>query len=133
MCSLCDAFMFISNGHLVVVWKLTSLASHAQGAKKVIFTACHSGKLKLTLNVTSQTSFQLAPKTFWWARASDISRKKKQNSAGFLQKKVKFRRIFRGKFLEKSADFTGNFGGNFVKKQSVKSSQFRWIFVGKFP
>ena len=29
------------------------------GAKKIIFTACHLGKLKL-----AQTSFQLAPKTF---------------------------------------------------------------------
>lgn len=29
MCILCDAFMFIVNGHLVVVWKLTSLPSHA--------------------------------------------------------------------------------------------------------
>ena len=51
---------------------------------------------------------------------------------GILAEKVKFRRIFRGKFLEKSANFTGNFGGNFAKKQSVKNSRFHWIFLGKF-
>ena len=101
----------------------------------------------------------------WLFRASEFSRKKKQNFAGFsgansqknrpisrdfrgrkvkirrkivwfrgiLAEKVKFRRIFRGKFLEKSADFTGNFvGGNFAKKQSVKNCRFRWIFFGKF-
>ena len=60
-------------------------------------------------------------------RASDISRKKKQNFAGFSGansrknrlilrdfhgRKVKFRRIFRGKFLEKAADSTGNVFGN---------------------
>ena len=39
---------------------------HFQGAKKVIFAACHSGKLKLTL--LAQTSFQLAPKGFWRAQ-----------------------------------------------------------------
>ena len=33
-----------------------------QDAKKVIFTACHSGKLKLTF--ISPKSFQLTPKTF---------------------------------------------------------------------
>ena len=69
-------------------------------------------------------------------RASDISRKKKQNFAGkigrfrgifageksefaeksanfadFSRKKSKFRRVFRGKFLENSTDFMGNFGG----------------------
>ena len=33
-----------------------------QGAKKITFTACHLGKLKLAF--TSQTSFQLAPKAF---------------------------------------------------------------------
>ena len=63
--------------------------------------------------------------------------KKKQNFAGFAGanlrknrpisrdfrgKKVKFRRIFGGKFT----------GGNFAKKQSVKSRRFRWIFFGKF-
>ena len=45
-------------------------------------------------------------------------------SQDFRGRKVKLRRIFRGKFSEKSADFTGNF----AKKQSVKNSQFRWIF-----
>ena len=59
-------------------------------------------------------------------RASDISREKKQNFTGFSganswknwpiswdfrRRKVKFQRIFRGKFLEKLADFTGNFWG----------------------
>ena len=34
-----------------------------QGAKKIIFTACHSGKLKLAFT-SPVTSFQLAPKTF---------------------------------------------------------------------
>ena len=33
-----------------------------QGAKKILFTACHSGKLELAF--TTQTSFQLAPKAF---------------------------------------------------------------------
>ena len=37
-----------------------------QGAKK-FFTACHLSKLKLTYHLLAQTSFQLAPKTFWWA------------------------------------------------------------------
>ena len=37
-----------------------------QGAKKIIFTAYHSGKLKLAF-ILAQTSFQLAPKAFWWA------------------------------------------------------------------
>ena len=81
-------------------------------------------------------------------RASDISREKKQNFAGFsganswkyrpisrdfrekkvkirrkigrfrgiLAEKVKFRRIFTGKFLEKLADFTGNFGGKLCQE-----------------
>ena len=38
------------------------LDRNRQGAKKVIFTACHFGKLKLTF--TSPNIFQLAPKTF---------------------------------------------------------------------
>ena len=37
-----------------------------QGAKKITFTACHLGKLKLTL-ILAQTSFQLVPKAFWRA------------------------------------------------------------------
>ena len=68
-------------------------------------------------------------------RASDISRKKKQNFAGFSgatsgkngpilrdfsRKKVNFRRIFRRKFLEKSADFTGNFGGKVRQETNSK-------------
>ena len=35
-----------------------------QGAKKVSFTARHSGKLWLVLILQAQNSFQLAPKTF---------------------------------------------------------------------
>ena len=38
-----------------------------QGAKNIIFTACHSGKLKLALILLAQTSFQLAPIAFWQA------------------------------------------------------------------
>ena len=36
-----------------------------QGAKKVIFTACHSGKLRLAY--TSPNVISTSPKTFWWA------------------------------------------------------------------
>ena len=36
-----------------------------QGAKKVSFTACHSGKLKVAFTI-AQMLLQLAPKTFWW-------------------------------------------------------------------
>ena len=68
----------------------------------------------------------------------------------FAEKKAKFRGIFRGKFAEKSADFAGFSreksqnsqkkrpisreisGGNFAKKQSVKNSQFRWVFLENF-
>ena len=35
-----------------------------RGAKKIIFTACHLGKLKLAS--TSPNSFQLVQKAFWW-------------------------------------------------------------------
>ena len=42
--------------------ELQTFGDCLQGAKKIIFTACHSGKLKLAF--TSPTSFQLAPKTF---------------------------------------------------------------------
>ena len=38
-------------------------------------------------------------------------RRKISHFARFWRKKVKFRRIFWGKFLGKSADFTGNFEG----------------------
>ena len=93
-------------------------------------------------------------------RASDISRKKKQNFAGFSGansrknrpisgdfrgRKVKIRRKispFRGILAEKSQfskdseenrPISGEIsGGNFAKKQSVKNSRFRWIFFGKF-
>ena len=64
-------------------------------------------------------------------RASDISRKKKQNFAGFSgansRKNRPISRDFRGenklKFAKKSADFAG------VYRQKVK---FRRIFRGKF-
>ena len=36
-----------------------------EGAKKVSFTACHSGKLKVAFTI-AQMLLQLAPKTFWW-------------------------------------------------------------------
>ena len=69
-------------------------------------------------------------------RASDISRKKKQNFAGFSgANSRKNRPISR----EKSQNSLKNWpisreilGGNFAKKQSVKNSRFRWIFFGKF-
>ena len=38
------------------------------------------------------------------------------------QKKVKFLRIFRGKFLEKLADFTGNFGGK-LRQETISKQQ----------
>ena len=37
-----------------------------QGAEKVIFKACHSGKLKLAY--TSPNVISTSPKTFWWAK-----------------------------------------------------------------
>ena len=36
-----------------------------QGAKKVIFTACHSGRLKLT--ITSPNIISTSPQNVWWA------------------------------------------------------------------
>ena len=90
-------------------------------------------------------------------RASDISRKKKQNFVGFSGansrknrpisrdfrgKKVKihgkigrFREIFGGeksKFLEKSADFTGNFGGKLHQETISKKQLISLDFLGKF-
>ena len=74
-------------------------------------------------------------------RASDISRKKKQNFAGFSGansqknrpisrdfsgKKVKLRRIFR----EKSADFTGNFGGKLCQETISKKQPISLDFLG---
>ena len=38
-----------------------------QGAKKIIFTARHSGKLKLAFTSPDIINFGLAPKAFWWA------------------------------------------------------------------
>ena len=37
---------------------------------------------------------------------------------GILAEKIKFRRIFRGKFLKKSANFTGNFGGEALPRNN---------------
>ena len=73
-------------------------------------------------------------------RASDISRKKKQNFAGFSGansrdfrgKKVNFQRIFRGKFLGKSADFPGNFGGKLRQETISKKQPISLGFFGKF-
>ena len=52
--------------------------------------------------------------------------------AGFLRKKVKFRRIFRGKFLKKSADFTGNFGEKLRQETICKKQPISLDFFGKF-
>ena len=55
---------------------------------------------------------------------------KSAHFAGFLRKKVNFRRNFRGKFLGKSADFTGNFGGKLrqgtISKKQPISLGFLW-------
>ena len=49
------------------------------------------------------------------------------------KKKVKFRRIFRGKFSEKSADFTGNFGGETSPwNNQLKTADFAGFFWGNF-
>ena len=89
-------------------------------------------------------------------KASDISRKKKQN---FAEKPANFAGFSREKSQNSrknrpiSRDFSGkksNYegfsganskknrpisreisGGNFAKKQSVKNSRFRWIFLGQ--
>ena len=47
---------------------------------------------------------------------------KSAHFAGFLRKKVNFRRIFGGKFLGKSADFTGNFGGK-LRQETISKKQ----------
>ena len=59
---------------------------------------------------------------------------KSAHFAGFLRKKVNFRRIFGGKFLGKSADFTGNFGGK-LRQQTISKRQpisLVFHFFGKF-
>ena len=95
------------------------------------------------------------------SRASDISRKKSKISQDFhgqirgkiglfRGKKVKIRgKIgrFSGIFVGEKSNFEGFsgansmknrpisqeiLGGNFTNKQSVKNSQFCWIFFGKF-
>ena len=80
------------------------------------------------------------------ARASDISRKKKQNFAGFsgansrknrpisqdFSGKSQISKDFRGKFLEKSADFTGNFGGKLRQETISKKQPISMDFFGKF-
>ena len=47
-------------------------------------------------------------------------------------KKVKFHRIFRGKFTYKSANFTAIFGANFAENQLVKKANFVVIFRENF-
>ena len=79
-------------------------------------------------------------------RASDISRKKKQNFAAFLgansrknrpisrdfSRKSQISKDFRGKFLEKSADFTGNFGGK-LRQETIRKKQLISLdLFGKF-
>ena len=82
-------------------------------------------------------------KLFYFTRASDISRKKKQNFAGFSgansrknrrisREKVKFPRIFRGKFIENSAGFTGNFGGKLRQETISKKQPILLDFLGNF-
>ena len=55
-------------------------------------------------------------------RASDISRKKKQNFAGFSGANSRKNRPISWEI----------WGENFAKKQSVKNSRFRWIFLANF-
>ena len=49
-------------------------------------------------------------------------RRKISHFAGFWRKKVKFRRIFWGKFLGKSADFTGNFEGK-LRQETISKKE----------
>ena len=51
--------------------------------------------------------------------------------AEFSRKKVKFRRIFRGKFLEKLADFMGNFGGKLPHETISKKQPILLDFLGE--
>ena len=78
-------------------------------------------------------------------RASDISRKKSKISRdfqgqirrkigrfrGILAEKVKFQRIFRGKFIEKSANFTGNFKGKLCQETISKKQPILLVFFGQ--
>ena len=79
-------------------------------------------------------------------RASDISRKKKQNFAGFSGANSQKNRPISRDFSGKKSNYEGFSGanskknrpisreisgGNFAKKQSVKNSRFRWIFLGQ--
>ena len=67
-----------------------------------------------------------------FAREKSKFAEKSAHFAGFQRKKVKFRRIFRGKFLEKSADFTGNFGGKLRQETISKKQPISLDFFGKF-
>ena len=58
-------------------------------------------------------------------RASDRSRRKKSNFAGFLEQ-------IRGKIGQFRGNFAWNFRANFTKKQSVKNGWFCGYFQGKF-
>ena len=58
-----------NNKHRIVNVTLSSIIRNkyeAQGAKKIIFTACHSGKLKLAL--TSPDVISTSPKSFLTSR-----------------------------------------------------------------
>ena len=47
---------------LFVIWTASKFNNTIQGAKKIIFTACHSGKLKLAF--TSPDVISTSPKNF---------------------------------------------------------------------
>ena len=53
-------------------------------------------------------------------------RRKIDRFRGILAEKVKFRRIFRGKFIEKSADFTGKLRQETISKNQPISLGFFW-------
>ena len=53
-------------------------------------------------------------------------RRKIDRFRGILAEKVKFRRIFRGKFIEKSADFTGKLRQETISKKQPISLGFFW-------
>ena len=65
--------VYLHHSHYIYIWGGSCKGGYPsrqdinQGVKKVIFKACHSGKLKLEYNSPNVINFQLAPKTFWWA------------------------------------------------------------------
>ena len=50
---------------------------------------------------------------------------------GILAEKVKFGRVFRGKFLEKSAHFMQNFGGKLCQERISKKQPISLDFFGQ--